>query len=151
MRRLAAIVTLTLLAGCDFGSVSPEDVDWGFVRQADASCFGPVDATPDFHDLNGDGKNEIFLIMGCRDAAEERGDQLEIITGGSEPESARPTKLVLQVPTPARVEGLCFIGRSAYYQVIRRRQSTFHEVRWDGEKGKPVVRNLPAPGCAAAA
>ncbi|SNY34521.1 hypothetical protein [Paractinoplanes atraurantiacus] len=151
MRRLAAIVTLTLLAGCDLGSTPPEDVDWGWVRQADVSCAGPAKAEASFHDLNKDGKAEIFLIMRCQNPADVHGEQLEFITGGSEPESARPTKLVLQLPTPADVKGLHFVGRSAYYQVTGRGEPTFHEVKWDDDKGTPVNTVLKTSGCADAA
>jgi hypothetical protein len=123
--------------------------DWASVRKADVSCLNDVDVVhQDYYDLNGDGRAEVFLVMRCRAGRDPHGDQLEVIDGGAEADTAHPTKLVLQMPDPAVVSGLCFADRTAIYRVTGAGRSTVWQLKWSKDAAEPGPPTAgPARGC----
>jgi hypothetical protein len=141
MRRFSpvlVIAVLVFLAGCrPVGKVPFHETDWEVVRWADASCLGLVEAKSHYHDMNADGVEEAFLVMHCRDKTDPRGDLVEIITGGTDVASTRPSKLLLQQKL-ADVDRVCFIGPTVVYRVTIAGHSENRQVQWwKGAPGKP--------------
>jgi len=153
MRRLASATTiaaLALLAGCDLGTLdATAKTNWASARKADISCLGNVDVVhEDYYDLNGDGRAEVFLVMRCKSGQDPHGDQLEVIGGDVNADTAHPTKLVLQMPDPAVVDGLCFANKAAIYRVTVAGKPKVWQVKWSKdavEPGPPTAG--PARGC----
>ena len=149
MRFLASIAVVGLLAGCDLGTrTTPAETNWPSVRAADISCFDDPVVHEDHYDLNEDGRDEVFLVMKCKTPEEPPGDQLEVIAGNEDPDSAHPTKLVLQMPDPAVVDRLCFRGGAAIYRVTRAGKAKVWQVKWPKDHAKPGPPTAgPAHGC----
>jgi hypothetical protein len=153
MRALAfgtTVAALTLLVGCDLGTWGASSkTDWASARKADISCLDNVDVVhEDYYDLNGDGRAEVFLVMRCRSGQDPRGDQLEVIAGDMDPDTANPTKLVLQMPDPAVVDGLCFANKAAIYRVTVAGKPKVWQVKWSKDAAEPGPPTAgPARGC----
>lgn len=146
----ATIATLALPAACDSGpSGTVTTADWASGRKADISCLGDVTiVTEDHYDLNGDGRDETFLVMRCKSAKDPGGDQLEVIPGDMTPDNADPTKLVLQMPEPAVVDGLCFADRTAIYRVTGAGKPQVRQVKWPKDAAEPGPPTAGPPhGC----
>jgi len=150
MRRLTSattIVALALLAGCRVAD--PTEINWAAVREADVSCLGKANVvTEEYYDLNGDGSDEVFLVMKCASKNDPPGHQLEIIAGGTDPETAHPTKRVLQIPGPPVIDRMHFARRTATYRVSIAGKARMWQVRWSEGAAKPgPATPCPATGC----
>jgi hypothetical protein len=153
MRRLASVTTIAalgLLAGCQFGtSDASAKTDLATFHKADISCLGDVlKVSEDHYDLNGDGRDEVFLVMRCKSAKDPHGDQLEVLAGNQDPDDARPTKLVLQMPDPSVVDKLCFANKTAIYRVTGPGKPKIWQVKWSENAAEPGAPTPgPARGC----
>lgn len=144
----AALGTAALVSGCCTElPANIREAKWQELRSSDVSCRLGVHVTADYYDLNGDGYDEAFLRMRCTASTDPPGDQLEVVTGGTDLATTHPTKLVLQMPQ-ATVDRLCFAGGAAVYRVTIGGESKTWQVRWPADAAKlGAPTSGPVSGC----
>jgi hypothetical protein len=93
-RLAAATLVLTLLAGCDESLPASAAAlpDWSHGVGFSPNCVGkPAVVLRAKFDINGDDDPDWFIVFRCPEAAAaRRGDQLEVLDGGSDRSQPRP-------------------------------------------------------------